>query len=148
MGTPQSAADDLRAWASGWLSLEAAVEVLIRSVDGRFTQPSNPWILQDRPDRPFWLDAAAIGPNSGSLSDGERRVLAVVEALALGSPLWDLGGILAGLDRQHLALILAAVAHAGGSHEQVEVAVTDTGISWEPIGSLFPWPAQTVKTER
>ena len=42
------------------------------------------------------------------LSGGEQRVLAIVQALADAGPLWNLGGILAGVDRDNLTLILAA----------------------------------------
>ena len=127
-------------WSAGWLALEAAVELLIRACEGRFADPGNPWILQDKPGRPYWLDAAAISQNSSGLSGGERRVLAVVQALATGCGVWDLGGVLAGLERRQLALVLAAMAHAGGSHEHVDVTVTAHGLSWQPVGSLFPWP--------
>ena len=49
-----------------------------------------------------------------------------------------MAGVLAGLDRPQLALVLAALAHAGGSHEQVDVTVTETGLSFEPLPALVP----------
>lgn len=140
----RSAADDLRAWAAGWLALEAAVELLIRACGGRLVEPGLPWILQDQPGRPFWLDAAAISQHSGFLSGGERRVLAVAQALATGCGVWDLGGVLAGVDRQHQALMLAAMAHAGGTHEQADWRRVDDGYATVvPLRSLFPWPVNT-----
>lgn len=139
-----STAADLRSWALGWLALEASVELLIRACGGRFSEQGHPWILQDQPGRRFWLDAAAINRETGCLSGGERRVLAVVQALATGCGVWDLGGVLAGVDRKHQALILAAMAHAGGTHEPADWRRVDDGYATVvPLGSLFPWPADT-----
>jgi hypothetical protein len=38
--------------------------------------------------------------------------LALVEALALGKPLEDVGGLMASLDPYHLGLVLAVLRHA------------------------------------
>lgn len=56
---------------------------------------------------------------------GQRRVLRAAESLAEGRPV-DLADLTGGLDRGDLSLLLAAVAHAGGSH----------GSS----APLVPWP--------
>jgi len=40
-------------------------------------------------------------------------MLALVEALALGGPLEDVGDLMAGLDPYHLCLVLAVLRHAG-----------------------------------
>jgi hypothetical protein len=49
--TPEhdSAAPDeaLRAWAKGRYSTEAATELLIRALGGRFAQPPWPWIHEE-----------------------------------------------------------------------------------------------------
>ena len=74
------------------------------------------------------------------LSGGEQRALAIVQALADAGPLWNLGGILAGVDRDNLTLILAALAHAGGSHEQVDASYTDDGLVFLPLAPIVAWP--------
>jgi hypothetical protein len=77
------------------------------------------------------------------LSGGERRLLAVVAALTGGPPPADLGGTLAGLDRANQALVLAALSHAGGSHEHKAVRLTADGPMLEPLGPLLDWPVGT-----
>jgi hypothetical protein len=62
-----------------------------------------------------WLDAEVIGQCSHAVSSGERHILALVEALALGGPLEDVGGLMASLDPYHLGLVLAVLRHAGWS---------------------------------
>jgi hypothetical protein len=104
----------LRRWACGLLGLEAAVELLLRSWGGWFATPGWPWIRVE--NGCVWLDPDQIPANAAELSGGEQRVLAVVDALASGRPLPDLAGVLAGLDRATLELVIAAMAHAGGSH--------------------------------
>ena len=52
--------------------------------------------------------------NYGALSGGETRLLRIAASLLDGPPV-DLNGSLAGLDRQHCQLVLAAIAHASGA---------------------------------
>ena len=132
-------ADGLRAWGAGMYETEAAAELLIRAFRGRFTNPAYPWVGRSAAGS-VWLDAARMTGETDWLSGGEQRVLAVVQALATAGPLWNLGGVLAGVDRDTLALILAALAHAGGSHEQVDVTVTEAGVSYRRLPALIPWP--------
>jgi hypothetical protein len=74
---------ELRNWARGCHSTEAAVELLIRARGGRFVDPSQPWLRTD--DRGIvWLDARIIRQYAHAVSSGERHVLALVEALVLG----------------------------------------------------------------
>jgi hypothetical protein len=48
-------APELRTWARGCHSTEAAVELLIRARGGRFVEPGQPWLRTD--DRGItWLD--------------------------------------------------------------------------------------------
>jgi hypothetical protein len=61
-------------------------------------------------------------------SGGEVQVLRAAASIADGSPV-DLGDLAAGLDRDGLALVLAAVAHAGGSHG-------------DDLPPLAAWPAR------
>jgi hypothetical protein len=104
-------AAELRDWARGCYSTEAAVELLIRARGGRFVEPGQPWLRTD--DRGItWLDAEVIRRYSRAVSSGERHILALVEALALGKPLEDVAGLMASLDPYHLGLVLAVLRHA------------------------------------
>lgn len=132
----------LRAWARGSYAEEAAVELLARSFGGRFASTGWPWVRPCEHSGWFWLDPEGIWTGSGVLSGGERRLLNVVAALVGGQPLADLGGTLAGLDRTNLALVLAAFAHAGGSHEQTLMIMTDDDHAvFQTPGALVPWPS-------
>jgi hypothetical protein len=105
-------ATELRNWAPGCHSTEAAVELLIKACGGRFLEPGQPWLRTD--DRGItWLDAQTISLYSDAGSSGEPHILAFVEALALGKPLEDVGGLMASLDPYHLDLVLAVLRHAG-----------------------------------
>ena len=133
-------ARDLRAWARGMYSTEAAVEVLIRAFGGRFAEPCWQWIVVDG-DRAR-LDADLINDDTiGSLSGGEKRMLRLVSALVEPRTI-DLGEIASGVDRSTLALLLAALAHAGGSHQQVELVVGEDRrpMGFAKLGSLYAWP--------
>ena len=135
-------ADGLRAWAHGTYAGEAGVELLIRSFGGRFAEQGCPWVRPCRRPGWFWVDAEAIAEQAGGLSGGERRVLVVVAALVDARPVDDLADILAGVDRTHLVLILAAMAHAGGSHEQVAVVRHGESVSFDRLPAVVPWPAE------
>lgn len=132
----------LREWARGWNATEAAVELLIRSFEGRFASADQPWI-RHRPGR-FWLDTDALALFTGGLSGLEQQVLAVVRALASGQPLAEVASVLAGVDRDNLTLILAAFSHTAGSHEHTQVRRHgDTTSSSSRPGPLVPWPAES-----
>lgn len=134
----------LRAWAKGSYPLEAAVELLIRAFGGRFAEPGNPWIADAHTGQP-WLDVDAMTDDAmGGLSGGELRYLRIARSLAGGEPV-RLDGDIPGLDRDRTQLVLAAIAHAAGSHQQPGPMLFDTqgratGFD-EPPGSLYPWPA-------
>ncbi|HOF63153.1 MAG TPA: hypothetical protein PLL54_02525 [Dermatophilaceae bacterium] len=130
----------LRAWAAGSYPIEAGVELLVRSCRGRFTDPGWPWILPGTRAGAWFLDASVIPECSIGLSGGERRVLAVVAALIDSAPLHDLPDVLAGVDREHLGLIVAAFAHAGGSHEHSETVITDDRVAFFRLPALAAWP--------
>jgi hypothetical protein len=90
-------AAELRNWARGCRSTEAAVELLTRARRGRFVEPGQPWLRTD--DRGItWLDAQVMGRSPHGVSSGEHHILALVEALAIGKPLEDVGGLMASLD--------------------------------------------------
>lgn len=63
-----------------------------------------------------------------------------------GGALVDLGDVIPGLDRGVLARVLAAVAHAGGSHEHSGFEFTEDGTptSIVRLARLYDWPQGTV----
>ena len=104
-----------------------------------FASKERPWIK--RTDRSHWIDYPTITEHLDGLSSGEQRLLRI--AASIGSdeatPV-NLGDVLSGLDRPTLRLVLAAVAHAGGSHQHSSLVIDDKGranIVKEP--SLFIW---------
>ena len=65
-----------------------------------------------------WIDFSAIPAQIGALSGGEQRLLRIAAVHRRpATPPSTSADCLAGLDRAHLQLVLAAVAHAAGSHE-------------------------------
>ena len=128
----------LRAWARGMYTSEAATELMIRSFHGRFVYPRWPWM--HRTDRGAWIDFAAIPTQIDLVAGTEQRLLRI--AASIGDPDTDvnLSDTLPGLDRTHLRLVLAAVAHAAGSHEQWSRIVHPDGtLMHAPHPSLYPW---------
>lgn len=140
---PRTVQDALRSWAAGSLALTAAVELLTRCFDGRFAAASQPWIRVE-PNGWTWLDDQDLAASLGGLSGGERRVLTVVAALAdsTGNRRIDLTDVVTGIDRENLDLVLAALAHAAGSHEHAGFEVSDDGHSARLVRlpSLHAWP--------
>lgn len=135
----------LRAWAQGPYSLEAAVELLVGFAGGRFATPGHPWIQPcDQPGM-WWLDPSRItNDTTGAFSGGEQRMLRIVASLAGGEPV-DLSRNLAGLDRPAIGLVLAAVAHAAGSHEHADIRIDHergVAVSYGRLPSLHPWPIE------
>jgi hypothetical protein len=72
---------------------------------------------------------------------GQLRLLRAAAGLAEGQPV-DLADLTAGLDRAELTLLLAALAHAAGSHEHREVHRDTDGVphAGAPLGSVVAWP--------
>lgn len=136
-------AGQLRAWARGMYTSEAAVELLLRAYGGRFGRPGWDWIVID--DGRLWFDVDRLTDDAmAGLSGGERRLLDVVAAL-LQTRRLDLGDVTAGLDRASLSLVLAAIAHAGGSHEHSDVVIDTKAGTYRTavLPSLYPWPPTT-----
>ncbi|OAD97689.1 ABC transporter ATP-binding protein [Arthrobacter sp. OY3WO11] len=139
--------DDLRAWARGMYTMEAATELLIRGFGGKFAAPGNPWVhTSAEPQGPgqvsAWIDFASIPKEAGVLSGGERRFLLLAASLAEDVPV-TLGDFVSGLDRENLDLVLAAIAHAGGSHQHSDVCISEDGsmsLGKGYLDSLHPWP--------
>ncbi|WNB87328.1 hypothetical protein [Cellulomonas sp. ATA003] len=136
---PSEIAARLRDWARGSLPTMAGAELLLRGFDGQFARPSCPWIVTEVDGR-VWVDADALRDGTGALSGGERRVLALVTAL-LGETPVDVVDVVTGLDRINLHLVLAALAHAAGSHEHADVVVGPDGLGHlTRPGPVVPWP--------
>jgi hypothetical protein len=133
----------LRAWARGVYPLEAAVELLARFEDGRFARSGWAWIDHDSDTDWCVLDADRLTSEAvACLSGGERRVLALVASLAGGHPV-DLADAVTGIDRATVRLVLAAIGHAAGSHEHVDIVLDpDRGVSClrGTLPSLYPSP--------
>lgn len=131
----------LRRWARGAFDQEAGVELLIRAHGGRFAQQGCPWIRAcDRPDW-WWVDVTRLVDHAGAFSGQEQRILTIVAALIDRRPIPDLAGVLCGLDRPELHLVIAALAHAAGSHEQIELVRRGEQIAVRRLSALIPWPA-------
>lgn len=128
----------LRDWARGLLPLEAATELLIR---GGFAGVSRPWVRHsESPARP-WIDFASVPEFLGGMSGGEQRYLRIGASLGADFPI-ILADELAGLDREHLALVLAAIAHTGEAHKPGR---TIEPVAGQPqfvnVPALYTWPA-------
>ena len=138
---------DLRAWARGMYPTEAATELLLKAFGGKFAAPGNPWVhTSTEPEGPgqvrAWIDFAAIPEEVGPLSGGERRFLMLAASLAEDVPV-VLGDLVSGLDRENLDLVLAAIAHAGGSHQHSDIRFNEDGsmsLGKGYLDSLHPWP--------
>lgn len=136
--------DELRAWAKGSYPLVAATELLLRSFKGVFAKPGNPWVIKEEGYENVWINFELIPDNLGGTSGGERRLLMIAASLADVGVEVNLGDCIPGLDRKILNLVLAAIAHAGGSHEHSDFIVNADGTaSFELLPSLYPWPDES-----
>jgi hypothetical protein len=140
--TSHAAAAGLRAWAHGVDPLEAAVELLIRYHGGRFIDPSWPWIDVDDSEWCVLLPEHLTGYETGALSSGERRILAIAGSLAGGATV-DLADAVCGVDRHAVELTLAAISHASGSHQHSDIRI-DHNRRVAPLRGILPalyaWP--------
>ena len=134
--TPQDLADRLRTWAKGMYPLEAGTELLIRQ--GKAIYQGAPWIHDD--GERAWLDVDTLLDESGAWSGGEQRIVHLAASL-LGEERVNLADEVSGLDREALDLLLAAIAHAGSSHEHGGVEFDQDG---QPHlvrhSTLYAWP--------
>lgn len=133
----------LRLWAKGLYPIEAAVELLVRTFDGRFARPGNPWIQPcDQPGW-WWLDGTQLVEGQiGHLSGGEHRLLRMVASLTGGESV-SLADSIPGLDRELTDLVLAAIAHVGDTHEHPDIRVDHQrgiAVQYGRLPSLHPWP--------
>jgi hypothetical protein len=134
-------AEGLRAWAEGMYGTGAVAELLIA-----YGPPllSGPWVEHDPENDCYWFNTAAVTQHGGRLSGGERRTLEIAASLASPEHTIALGDLVAGLGRQSLELVLAAIAHAAGSHDHSRILTDPNGkpIGFEDLPSAYPWPAQ------
>lgn len=127
----------LREWARGLLPLEAATELLIRA---GFAGDGRPWVHYDTDAGRPWIDFASIPEAIGGMSGGEQRFLRIAASLGADSPI-ILADELAGLDRDRLALVLAAVAHTSEAHKPGRtIEVIDGTPQMVDVPALFTWP--------
>ena len=83
----------------------------------------------------------------GALSGGEQRFLQIAASLSGNDTEVNLGVALAGLDRAHVHLVLAGVAHASGSHEQQELTVRPDGTAaFTRPGTIYRWDQTEAET--
>lgn len=137
--------DQLRAWAKGMYNMEAATELLLRGFGGRFTEPGWDWMHLDDDGR-WWIDFQAIPEYIDGLSGGEQRFLNIVSSIGDGVPV-VLGDVVPGLDRKLVSLVLAALAHAAGSHQHSDFSQNEDGTtSFKRLDSLYPWPEASTWT--
>ena len=134
MSTYQLHEARLRKWARGAYDTEAATELLIRT---RWAGTEHPWVEDG------WIDFNNITEHIGGYSGGEQRLLRIAASIG-GDELVNLDDVIAGLDRRILDLVLAALAHLGGSHQHSSPIFgadeTITGFTTEP--NLHPWPGE------
>lgn len=126
----------LRARYRGNYRYEAAIELLLRH--NRFANHDRTWIDHGpaylegigRVDEAPSIDFKALVQDGvyGSYSSTERHVMAIAASL-VGSHHIDLDARLSGHERRNMTLILAAISHATGQHQQ-------------PAGALVPWPEE------
>ncbi|MDI2037161.1 hypothetical protein [Paenarthrobacter nitroguajacolicus] len=139
-------AEDLRRWAKGTYTTEAATELLLRAFNGRFAEPGNPWVRTPGAtdnEAAVWIDfdVLAESAHNGAYSGGEARFLLLTASLA-GNVHVVLADVLIGLDRHVIDLILAAVSHSTGSHDHPGISLGEDGtptFSGLPT-TLYPWP--------
>ncbi len=147
--------NELRQWAAGSYPDEAAVELLIRSGWIRRTSFATGCTHPLDSGRGSWIDWEAVdqiltGESDSAVlaaSGGELRILKIAHCIAHGL----LVDAVPGLDRRHLDLVLAAIAHAGGPHQHNGPLAPDPDGRWTDrdtgqrmtfplLGSLHPWP--------
>ena len=123
----------VRAWADGIYPMEAGAELLIRH--GKAIHERAPWLIELRRgdgERMVSIDTERLSAEIGVWSSGEQRVARIALSLLDQSMPVDLNASLPVLDRASMRLVLAAVAHAGGSHEH--------SYDSTELPPLVPWP--------
>jgi hypothetical protein len=120
--------------SAGLITLECCLDGCCFDGDGWSAQIA--WPDLD----PALRDGTIVG------SSGELRVLAAAASIADGHPV-NLGDLAAGLDRRAITLVLAAIAHAAGSHEHRAITRDPDGIphTGEQLPPLIAWPVPGIR---
>ncbi len=133
--------DELRAWATGLLPLEAATELLIRT---GWAGPGRRWVHRDDDGRAYII-FSEIPDLIGAYSGGEQRLLMIAASIGAdqGRPVKiSLEDELPGLDREHAELVLAAIAHAAGFHQPGRtIELVDDTPRLVDVDALYSWPS-------
>ncbi|WP_369140819.1 hypothetical protein [Modestobacter versicolor] len=119
-----------------WLPRLQSAGLVAIALDGDADE--GPWAAVQWGELDAALSAGVITGSSGQL-----RLLRAAAGLADGQPV-DLADLTAGVDRAELTLLLAALAHAAGSHEHRHV-VRDAGGVRGPgrlLGPVVAWPVR------
>ena len=120
-----------------WLPRLHAAGLIMIALDGDAVD-GGPWAAVQWPELDPALRTGAIAGTGGQL-----RLLRAAASLADGQPV-DLADLTAGVDRAELTLLLAALAHAAGSHEHRDVIRDDGGVphAGPPLGPVVSWPVR------
>jgi hypothetical protein len=119
-----------------WLPTLQAADLIMIALDGDALD-GGPWAAVQWAD----LDSALRGGVIAG-AGGQLRMLRAAASLADGQPV-DLADLTAGVDRQELTLVLAAIAHAAGSHEHADDLPFDGSPSARGLqGPIVPWPVR------
>jgi len=110
-----------------WLPRLQAAGLVTIALDGDAAD-GGPWAAVQWNDLDAALRSGVIAGSSGQL-----RLLRAAASLAEGQPI-DLADLTAAVDRTELTLLLAALAHAAGSHEHRD---DETGAL---LGPVVAWP--------
>lgn len=134
--------DAVRRWAQGVYPVEAGAELLIRQ--GKAIRENAPWLQEIGPEggqRMVAIDTDMLWDKSGAWSGGEQRVVNIALSLLNSEFTVKLHNAVSGLDAVHVELVLAAIAHAAGSHEACRPIIDDGNLTGytEPV-SAHPWP--------
>ena len=118
-----------------WLPRLQAAGLITIALDGDAAD-GGPWAAVQWSDLDGALRAGRIDGDPGQL-----RLLRAAAGLADGQPV-DLADLTAGVDRAELTALLAALAHAAGSHEHRAVVRDEDGTphAGPLLGPLVAWP--------
>jgi len=129
--------DQLRSWARGMYTIEAATELLIRT---GWAFPDHLWMKREEDGR-VWIDFTAIPDAISAYSGGEQRVLRIAASIGAEEPV-ILGDEVSGIDRDQMKLVLAAITHAAGyavAGRTIEMNA-DGHPEIVPTEPLYAWP--------
>ncbi|HEV7726225.1 MAG: uncharacterized protein JWQ26_1421 [Modestobacter sp.] len=117
-----------------WLPRLQAAGLIAIALDGDAAE-GGPWAAVQWGE----LDGA-LRRGTVTGSGGELRVLRAAASLADGQAV-DLADLTAGVDREELTLLLAALAHAAGSHEHSAVVRDPEGVPHAGglLGPVVSW---------